>query len=90
MGARGWSWDEVLPYFKKAQNQERGEIDTHGVGGPLNVADFPEQHPVSAALLEACQEAADRDEDCERPVAAGGGAHEDPGADSREGWHYAD
>ena len=57
MGARGWSWDEVLPYFKRAQNQERGEIDTHGVGGPLNVADFPEKHPISAALIEACVEA---------------------------------
>nr|WP_166180642.1 GMC family oxidoreductase N-terminal domain-containing protein [Altererythrobacter segetis] len=57
MGARGWSWDEVLPYFKKAQNQERGPIDTHGVGGPLNVCDFPEKHLVSAALIEACQEA---------------------------------
>ncbi len=57
MGARGWSWDEVLPYFKMAQNQERGPIDTHGVGGPLNVADFPEKHLVSAALIEACQEA---------------------------------
>lgn len=57
MGARGWSWDEVLPYFKKSENQERGPIDTHGVGGPLNVCDFPEKHPVSAALIEACEEA---------------------------------
>ncbi|HEX7709337.1 MAG TPA: GMC family oxidoreductase N-terminal domain-containing protein [Sphingomonadaceae bacterium] len=57
MGARGWSWDDVLPYFKLAENQERGEIDAHGVGGPLNVADFPEKHPVSAALIEACVEA---------------------------------
>ena len=57
MGARGWSWDEVLPYFRKAQHQERGEIDTHGVGGPLNVCDFPEKHPISAALIEACVEA---------------------------------
>ena len=57
MGARGWSYDDVLPCFRKAQNQERGECDTHGVGGPLNVADFPEQHPVSAALIEACVEA---------------------------------
>ena len=56
MGARGWSWDEVLPYFKKAKNQERGEIDTHGVGGPLNVSDFPEKHPISGALIEACDE----------------------------------
>ncbi len=57
MGARGWSWDEVLPYFIKSENQERGQIETHGVGGPLNVSDFPEKHPVSAALIEACVEA---------------------------------
>lgn len=57
MGARGWSWDDVLPYFRKSQNQERGECDFHGAGGPLNVCDFPEEHPVSAALVEACVEA---------------------------------
>ena len=57
MGARGWSWDEVLPFFRKSQHQERGESAHHGVGGPLNVADFPEQHPVSAALIKACDEA---------------------------------
>lgn len=57
MGARGWSYDDVLPYFRKAQHQERGECDVHGVSGPLNVADFPERHPVSAALIEACVEA---------------------------------
>ena len=57
MGARGWSWDEVLPYFRKSQNQERGEDFANGVGGPLNVSDFPEEHPVSAALVQACVEA---------------------------------
>ena len=57
MGARGWSWDEVLPYFRKSQHQERGESEHHGTGGPLNVADFPEQHPVSAALIQACDQA---------------------------------
>jgi choline dehydrogenase len=57
MGARGWSWDEVLPYFRKSQHQERGEDDFHGSGGPLNVCDFPEEHPVSAAIVEACVEA---------------------------------
>ncbi|MGX7896780.1 GMC family oxidoreductase [Tsuneonella sp. HG222] len=56
MGARGWSWDDVLPYFKKAQHQERGEMDSHGVGGPLNVSDFPEKHPISGALIEACEQ----------------------------------
>ncbi|AKH43815.1 choline dehydrogenase [Altererythrobacter atlanticus] len=57
MGARGWSWDDVLPYFRKSQNQERGENEFHGAGGPLNVSDFPEHHPVSAALVEACTQA---------------------------------
>ncbi|HEX7006570.1 MAG TPA: GMC family oxidoreductase N-terminal domain-containing protein, partial [Alphaproteobacteria bacterium] len=32
MGARGWSWDEVLPYFRKSENQERGENEFHGTG----------------------------------------------------------
>ncbi|ATY33516.1 GMC family oxidoreductase [Sphingomonas psychrotolerans] len=57
MGCDGWSYDDVLPYFRRAQNQERGECDTHGVGGPLNTADFPEHNEVSQALLDACVEA---------------------------------
>jgi len=57
MGARGWSWDEVLPWFKKSENQQRGESDFHGVGGPLSVSDFPEQHPVSAAIVKAAEQA---------------------------------
>ena len=56
MGNRGWSYDDVLPYFRRAQNQERGECDTHGVGGPLNTTDFPERNAVSQALLDACVE----------------------------------
>ncbi len=54
MGARGWSWDEVLPYFRKSERQERGMNEFHGGDGPLSVSDFPDQHPVSAALIEAC------------------------------------
>jgi choline dehydrogenase len=57
MGARGWSWDDVLPYFRKSQTQQRGACDYHGGEGPLHVSDFPEQHPVSAALVEACVQA---------------------------------
>lgn len=57
MGCEGWSYDDVLPYFRRAQNQERGECDIHGVGGPLNTADFPEHNEVSQALLDACVEA---------------------------------
>lgn len=57
MGARGWSWDECLPYFKKSEDQQRGASEAHGVGGPLSVSDFPDEHPVSKALVEACVEA---------------------------------
>ena len=37
-GAKGWSFKEVLPYFKRSQHQERGETNRHGVNGPLNVS----------------------------------------------------
>lgn len=57
MGARGWSFAEVLPYFRKSEHQERGECANHGVGGPVNVCNFPDQHPVSGALIDACVEA---------------------------------
>jgi len=41
LGNEEWSYDDVLPYFKKAENQERGASEYHGTGGPLNVADMP-------------------------------------------------
>jgi choline dehydrogenase len=39
LGNSGWGYADVLPYFKKAENQERGASEYHGVGGPLNVMD---------------------------------------------------
>ena len=57
MGCEGWSYQDVLPYFRKAEHQERGEDTHHGTGGPLNVSDITEQHSLSAAQLEACVEA---------------------------------
>ncbi len=57
MGCEGWSYSDVLPYFRRSENQERGESEAHGVGGPLNVSDITEQHDLSAAQLEACVEA---------------------------------
>ena len=38
-GAEGWSYDEVLPYFKRSEDNERGADEFHGVGGPLSVSD---------------------------------------------------
>lgn len=52
-GAAGWGWDGVLPYFKKAENNERGEDAFHNVGGPLNVADLRHKNPLSEIFLDA-------------------------------------
>jgi choline dehydrogenase len=52
-GNLGWGADDVLPYFKKAENQERGGDDFHGVGGPLPVSNLSHADPLSAAFIEA-------------------------------------
>ncbi|MDP6345890.1 MAG: choline dehydrogenase [Alphaproteobacteria bacterium] len=56
LGNDGWSWDEVLPYFRRAQHQERGEDAYHGVGGPLNVTDLPTPNPAGQAFVQAAAE----------------------------------
>lgn len=56
-GCPGWDWASVLPYFKKAQHQERGADDYHGEGGPLNVTDLRSQHPLCDAFRRAAIEA---------------------------------
>ena len=57
MGNEGWSYQDVLPYFRKAEHQERGEDEFHATGGPLNVSDITEEHDLCAAELEACVQA---------------------------------
>ncbi|SEF77532.1 GMC family oxidoreductase [Jhaorihella thermophila] len=52
-GCDGWSWDEVLPYFRKAENNVRGENEFHGASGPLHVSDQKAPRPISEAFLEA-------------------------------------
>jgi len=56
-GCEGWSSRDVLPYFRRSEDQARGESEWHGVGGPLRVSDFTSRHPLSAAMLEACVQA---------------------------------
>ncbi len=55
-GCEGWDWDSVLPFFKKAENQERGTDEFHGVGGPLNVSN-PVRCPLGDAMVQAAIEA---------------------------------
>src|ERR1700691_5679393 len=56
-GCEGWDWDSVLPYFRKAENQARGEDEFHGVGGPLHVSDQPGKFELTEAALAACEQA---------------------------------
>ncbi|WBB78692.1 GMC family oxidoreductase N-terminal domain-containing protein [Micromonospora sp. WMMD882] len=56
-GQPGWSYDELLPYFKRSEDNERGASAYHGVGGPLSVADGRSRNPMSAAFVEAAAEA---------------------------------
>ena len=53
LGNRGWSYEEVLPFFKKSENFERGDDEFRGSGGELNVADMIEHHPLLDAFIEA-------------------------------------
>mgnify|MGYP002620633148 FL=1 len=55
LGNTGWGWDDVLPYFIKAENQERGKSEYHGVGGPLSVSD----QRIHLPLLDEFQNAAE-------------------------------
>ena len=56
-GATGWAWNDVLPYFITAENNERGADSFHGNAGPLNVADLRSPHPAAALFIEAGQQA---------------------------------
>src|SRR5579864_8330904 len=55
-GCEGWDWDSVLPYFKKAEDQERGPDEFHGTGGPLHVSN-PVRCPLGDAMVKAAIEA---------------------------------
>ncbi|MGE4045430.1 MAG: GMC family oxidoreductase [Acetobacteraceae bacterium] len=57
MGNEGWDYDSVLPYFKRAEDNERGGNEFHGAGGPLRVSNQPYKWEIAEALVEACQQA---------------------------------
>jgi choline dehydrogenase len=53
LGNKGWSYDEVLPFFKKSEDQERGENEYHGVGGPLKVSNLRLRRPIADFFIKA-------------------------------------
>jgi choline dehydrogenase len=54
-GCIGWSWSEVLHYFKKCEDQERGADEFHSVGGPVAVSDLPSSHELGEAFHAASE-----------------------------------
>ena len=52
-GCAGWGYTDLLPYFLRAEDQQRGRSAYHGTGGPLRVEDQRYEHPLSRAWLEA-------------------------------------
>jgi choline dehydrogenase len=74
-GCDGWGFDDVLPYFRRAEDQERGASEFHGVGGPLRVEDGRHRHPLAPVWIDAA-------------VAAGLPLNEDFNGPAQEGVGY--
>ena len=56
LGNTGWSFEDVLPYFKRSEHQTRGADAYHGTDGPLCVSDVPDRHPICEAFIQAAIE----------------------------------
>jgi len=54
-GCEGWSFNDILPFYKRLENHEDGETEYHGAGGPISVTRHPEDQlsPVSQAFMKA-------------------------------------
>ncbi len=56
LGNRGWSWNDVLPFFKKSEANSRGGGAFHGTAGPLSVSDQIKPRSIARAFIKAGQE----------------------------------
>jgi choline dehydrogenase len=52
-GCTGWGFADLKPYFLKAEDQQRGASEHHGVGGPLRVEDLRYKHPLTRAWVQS-------------------------------------
>ena len=62
-GLTGWSYEDVLPYFRKAEHNERGENAYHGTNGPLNVTEGGQNHTLYDAFVSAGEQAGHKPND---------------------------
>jgi choline dehydrogenase len=74
-GIDGWRFDDLLPYFLKAEDNERGASELHGAGGPLSVSENRSRNVISEAILEAA-------------LASGREANDDFNGPHQEGWGF--
>jgi choline dehydrogenase len=76
-GIPGWSYADLLPYFIKAEDNERGANEYHGAGGPLPVSEGRSKNPMSAAFAAAGVEAGfEANEDFNGPSQEGFGLYQ--------------
>ena len=77
LGCEGWGFNDVLPYFKRSENNQRGNSEWHGTGGPLSVAFQQSPRPISEAWMEAAQQCGlALNEDFNGPHQEGAGLHQ--------------
>lgn len=77
LGCDGWSWDDVLPWFRKSEDNIRGADGLHGRGGPLQVCDQNWTRPINQAFLKACEQSGYRqNDDFNGPVQEGAGVYQ--------------
>ena len=53
LGNAGWGWDDVLPYFSKSEDNQRGASEYHGADGPLAASDIAARHELIEAFIAA-------------------------------------
>lgn len=76
-GARGWDWASVLPYFRRAERNQRGADELHGGDGPLHVSDLRHVNPLSHVFVEAGEQAGlPRNDDFNGPHQLGVGLYQ--------------
>lgn len=56
LGCEGWSWDDVLPYFRRSEGNRIHSDDLHGTSGPMVVDDQPEKSPLTETFIGACKD----------------------------------
>lgn len=86
-GCTGWGWQDVLPYFKSCEDQERGADDYHGTGGPVSVSDLRTTHELGEAFHQASEALGiPKNDDFNGPQQLGTGYVQ---TTTRKGWRWS-